>query len=388
MVTLERRWDRRVEGWHSHVTSSAAFDQVLDGLIRVSCPKPTDACVDLGAGTGFVTTALAPLVSSVLAVDISPAMAASLAERAARDGLRNVSTEVSDLRAFQLPPASVDLVVSSYALHHLLDADKRALVARAVRWLRPGGRLVIADMMFGRGASRRDRDILRQKVTALAAKGPGGWWRIAKNLTRYGLGFGQEHPATPEFWQTALRDAEFSEVLFQSVVAEAGIVHGIRPAAKLTDRAPPSGRIVILFPSERTAVFHNEAGNLAAFADNNEAITLSRTAGDNYRLATTLANLAFDQHATGKLRAARAHLQEASRLADNLGYQNLSVGLRQNLGLVELIDGNPCSARGHFLASLDAARITGVTSYVHGVLLGLALAVGADGDPTVAATLH
>lgn len=231
MVTLERRWDKRVEQWHSHVTSGAAFEQVLRRLIELSSPKPTDACVDLGAGTGFVTTAMAPLVSSILAVDISAAMAASLAQRAARDGLRNVSTQVSDLKELNLMPASADLVVSSYALHHLSDPDKQALVARAARWLRPGGRLVIADMMFGRGASQRDRDILRQKVIALAAKGPGGWWRIAKNLTRYGLGVGQEHPATPEFWQAALRDAEFTGVVFQPVIAEAGIVRGIRPAA-------------------------------------------------------------------------------------------------------------------------------------------------------------
>ena len=230
MLTLERKWDRRVEEWHSHVTSAAAFGQVLDQLIGLSSPKPTDACVDLGAGTGFVTTALAPLVSSVLAVDISASMSASLAGRAAHDGLANVSTEVSDLRQFQLPPASVDLVVSSYALHHLQDPDKRALVARAARWLRPGGRLVIADMMFGRGGSRRDRDILRQKVIALAAKGPGGWWRIAKNLTRYGLGVGDEHPATPEFWQAALRDADLTAVHFQPVVAEAGLVTGRRAA--------------------------------------------------------------------------------------------------------------------------------------------------------------
>jgi ubiquinone/menaquinone biosynthesis C-methylase UbiE len=229
MLTLENTWDRRVQEWHSHVTSGPAFARVLDRLIRLSAPERTDACVDLGAGTGFVTTALAPLVSSVLAVDLSPAMASSLAERARRDGLHNVSIEVSDLRAFQLPPASVDLVVSSYALHHLADADKQAVVARAARWLRPGGRLVIADMMFGRGASRRDRNILRQKVTALAAKGPGGWWRIAKNLTRYGLGVGQEHPAAPEFWTAALRAAEFSDIVFQPVVAEAGLVRGVRP---------------------------------------------------------------------------------------------------------------------------------------------------------------
>ena len=229
MRTLEREWDRRVEEWHSHVTSAAAFGQVLDQLIGLSCVKPTDTCVDLGAGTGFVTTALAPLVSSVLAVDISTSMSASLAERAARDGLRNVSAEVCDLREFQLAPASVDLVVSSYALHHLPGAEKRALVARAARWLRPGGRLVVADMMFGRGGSPRDRAILRQKVIALAAKGPGGWWRIAKNLTRYGLGIGHEYPAPPEFWQAALRDAGFTEVGFQPVVAEAGLVRGVRP---------------------------------------------------------------------------------------------------------------------------------------------------------------
>ena len=57
-------------------------------------------------------------------------------------------------------------------------------------------------------------------MAALAAKGIGGWWRIAKNLTRYGLRVGPEHPATPEFWQQALRDAGLVEVCFQPVAAE------------------------------------------------------------------------------------------------------------------------------------------------------------------------
>ncbi len=228
-VPLERQWDKRVEQWHSHVTSAAAFEKVLAGLLDMATPQPSDVCVDLGAGTGFVTTALAPKVSSVLAVDISAAMARSLAEHAAEASLANVSTEVANLCGFDLAPASTDLIVSSYALHHLVDADKRALVARSLPWLRPGGRLVIADMMFGRGGSQRDRQILHQKVVALAAKGPGGWWRIAKNLARYGLGVGQEHPATPEFWQAALRDVGFTDVVFEPVVAEAGIVRGVRP---------------------------------------------------------------------------------------------------------------------------------------------------------------
>ena len=200
-----------------------------DRLLAISGPGPADACVDLGAGTGFVALALAPVAGSVLAVDISPGMAESLAVRAAEAGLSNVTTEVADLRTFRMPAASVDLVVSSYALHHLRDEDKRTLAAEAARWLRPGGRLVVADMMFGRGASQRDREILRKKAAAFAAKGPAGWWRIAKNLGRYGLGVGHEHPASPEFWQLALRDAGFTDVRFESVVAEAGIVSGTRP---------------------------------------------------------------------------------------------------------------------------------------------------------------
>jgi ubiquinone/menaquinone biosynthesis C-methylase UbiE len=228
-LSLARIWDRRVAGWHAHVTTASGFDQVRGRLLAIADPGPADACVDLGAGTGFVALALAPLADSVLAVDISPVMAESLAARAAQAGLRNVRTAVADLRAFRLPAASVDLVVSSYALHHLRDEDKRTLAVEAARWLRPGGRIAVADMMFGRGSTPRDREILRAKATAFAVRGPAGWWRIAKNLTRYGLGVGHEHPAAPQFWQLALRDAGFTDVRFEPVIAEAGIVSGTRP---------------------------------------------------------------------------------------------------------------------------------------------------------------
>ena len=139
----------------------------------------------------------------------------------------------------------------------------------------------------------------------------------------------------------------------------------------------------------RRAVLEGQAGDLgAAFAYQEETVTLSRAAGDNFRLASTLANLGIDEHAAGELAAAQAHLQEASTLAGSLGYQTLSPALQQNLGFGYLIDADPRNARRHFIDSLDTARISGVTAYVHAALLGLALAAGADDDPTVAATLH
>lgn len=76
-------------------------------------------------------------------------------------------------------------------------------------------------------------------MAALAAKGVGGWWRIAKNLIRFGLRVGPEHPATPEFWPQALRDAGFVEACFHPVEAAADIVCGVRPPSG------PGGRRVL-----------------------------------------------------------------------------------------------------------------------------------------------
>ena len=92
----------------------------------------------------------------------------------------------------------------------------------------------------------------------------------------------------------------------------------------------------------RRAVFRGEAGDLdAAHADQQESLALTRTSGDNYRLAITLTNLGVLELEAGELGAARAHLQESSMLADTLGYQHLSAGLRENMGFVELIDADP-----------------------------------------------
>jgi predicted ATPase/class 3 adenylate cyclase/DNA-binding CsgD family transcriptional regulator len=171
--------------------------------------------------------------------------------------------------------------------------------------------------------------------------------------------------------------------------------HGELPAALAQiDEAVTLARTsgdprLIAYVLGHRAVFASEAGDLdAAFADQQEILTLARATGDNYRLANTLANLGVDEIAAGDLPAARAHLAEAIVLADALRYQHLSDGVRENMGFVDLIDDDPGHARLLFIDILDTARMTGVTSYVHGALLGLALAAGADRDPTVAATLH
>jgi SAM-dependent methyltransferase len=224
-----RRWGSRVQTWHHHVTASPAFEEIRRAVLREAAAGPTDRAVDLGAGTGFLTLPLAASVAEVVAIDIAQPMLDRLSATGSRGGHRNLRALCADLASVDLAPGSVDLVVSSYALHHLPDADKAALLGRARRWLRPGGRVVIADMMFGRGGSSRDRAILWAKVRRLARKGPGGLWRIVKNTARFGVRRGTERPAPPEFWVAALRRAGFADARFVPIVNEAGLVTATVP---------------------------------------------------------------------------------------------------------------------------------------------------------------
>lgn len=223
--------------------TTPAFARIREAVVAQAGITGDDDVVDLGAGTGFLSLAVAHQARSVLAVDVAPAMLDELQAAADRANYANIRVQVADLCSLDLPPGSVDVIVSNYALHHLPHADKRALLARARNWLRPGGRIVIADMMFGRGGSAHDRKVLVSKVNTLARKGPGGVWRVVKNVVRFGVGIGSERPAPPQFWVRAARDAGFRDPTYVPLVAEAGMVCATvspLPAAVLRRRARPA----------------------------------------------------------------------------------------------------------------------------------------------------
>jgi SAM-dependent methyltransferase len=157
-------------------------------------------------------------------------MADRLRADAKRQGLTSVTAVAVPIEKLALQPGGFDLIVSSYALHHLRDPDKARLVRACFHWLRPGGRLVIADMMLGRGGSARDRKIIRSKLGTLARRGPSGWWRIAKNAVRY-LVRVQERPIAMAAWARLCETVGFTPVTTFAIVAEAGLVTARRPAA-------------------------------------------------------------------------------------------------------------------------------------------------------------
>ena len=97
--------------------------------------------VDIGAGTGTFALALQPYVRRVVAVDASPAMVALMRNR----GIEAVE---GGFLSYEHGDGGVDLVHSRHALHHLPDFWKAVALDRVAQMLKPGGALILQDIVY------------------------------------------------------------------------------------------------------------------------------------------------------------------------------------------------------------------------------------------------
>lgn len=112
---------------------------------------PGSTLVDLGCGTGTFAVAAAGTGAQVTAVDISPAMvAAARAKGAQIPALRVVEAGLLSQEP-ALGPA--DFVYTRNALHHLPDFWKVIALERIAAMLRPGGVLLLRDLVFAAAAA-------------------------------------------------------------------------------------------------------------------------------------------------------------------------------------------------------------------------------------------
>ena len=165
--------ERRTKSQEFFSSSAGQWDRLRDDLFgeRVHLAAlPAFAGAewtmgDLGCGTGQMTAALAPFVRHVIAVDGSAAMLQAAKKRL--QGFDNVELRRGDLEALPIDDAKLDAATLALVLHHL--ADPRRVLGEVARVLKPGGQLLVVDML------PHDRESYRQQM--------GHVW----------LGFSEEH---------------------------------------------------------------------------------------------------------------------------------------------------------------------------------------------------
>lgn len=139
------QWDRLREELFGRDVIPAA----LLGLL------PSDWVVaDLGCGTGAMLPLVAPHVARVIGVDASDEMLAAARDRV--DALPNVELRQGSLESLPIKDATIDAATLMLVLHHLPSPP--AALAEARRALKPGGRLLVVDML------PHDREEYRQRM--------------------------------------------------------------------------------------------------------------------------------------------------------------------------------------------------------------------------------
>ena len=139
------QWDKLREDLFGSASHLVTLPGLLDDRWTVG---------DLGCGTGQVAAALAPFVARVIAVDRSGDML-----QAARRRLReapNAEVRRGELEALPIADGELDAATLLLVLHHL--PDPAAALGEAARVLKPGGRLLVADML------PHDREEYRQQM--------------------------------------------------------------------------------------------------------------------------------------------------------------------------------------------------------------------------------
>lgn len=115
-------------------------------VMRLADIKPGMVVADVGAGEGYYTVRLAPLVGAkgrVLAQDIVPATRDALAQRVTRERLDNVAVKLGTPNDPMLPLASFDRIFLIHMYHEVVRPSEFLWHLRGS--LKKGGRVVVVD---------------------------------------------------------------------------------------------------------------------------------------------------------------------------------------------------------------------------------------------------
>jgi len=147
--------------------------------VTFSCLEPGDIVLDLGSGAGkdvFLAARIVGASGRVIGVDMTPemlALARRNAEKFTRStGLDNIAFRKGCIEELPLDDASVDVIISNCVIN--LSPDKPKVFREAFRVLKPGGRIVVSDIVLEKPLPpkmRADKDLYAACVAGALLRG-------------------------------------------------------------------------------------------------------------------------------------------------------------------------------------------------------------------------
>ena len=194
--------------------------------VAASGATPGETVLDLGCGAGIDLLLAARRVGGagrVIGVDMTPAMVEAARANVRRSGLPNIEVLQGILESLPVEEASVDLVISNCVIN--LSPDRRRVFAEIARVLRPGGRMVVSDLVTsGLPAWVRDDPTLH----ASCIGGAGTEEEYVSGLTAAGLSRVQVEERV--FYDAAEMEARIAESLPGRAMQAAELARVLRDA--------------------------------------------------------------------------------------------------------------------------------------------------------------